>query len=137
MAAALLHDFLEHVPAASSSCLDDIFPPKTVALVIALTKVDYHRLHPEGYIAQMQLTARVYPEVRGIKLADRRHNVATCQAFTAKRRLAYLEESLTWFIPFFEEGRGTSLEYDDLLDELFADTVQQLAALRAASAVPA
>lgn len=102
---ALLHDIVEDVPGYSVELLEREFNSTVANTVKLLTKekdVDYKN-NPEKMIEY--LTA-ILGDWRAtlIKTADRIHNFFTLYHSSFKHRKAQLENTMTYFIWFFEEG---------------------------------
>lgn len=118
IAAALLHDHVEDLKAAGWTLerISDRYNARVAEYVSALTM-------PEGEFASREERLHAFHEkifaaprqVIAIKLADRLHNLSTCEAMSREAQRRMIDETKATYLPF---ARVHDLLHRELLSEI-------------------
>ena len=106
IAAALLHDVVEDTP-VSYKQLSEMFGKEVQKLVKAVSKIKTVKTRNKE-ILEMETFKRMFiamsKDIRVIviKLADRLHNIRTCDVFNKERRTKFCNQTMQIFVPVAE-----------------------------------
>lgn len=108
---ALLHDYIEDVEGVTKNLIESQFNHEVATVVDLLTKdktIDYHSDHEAMQAYLNRILA--HPKASLVKTADRINNFQTLRHSSLEHRERQLNNTLTYFIPFFKECRNRHIE---------------------------
>lgn len=109
--AALLHDYIEDVEGITKKHIENQFNHEVAEIVDLLTKDKSINYHDDAEAMQAYLDAiLLHPKASLVKTADRINNFQTLRNSSLAHREKQLNNTLTYFIPFFKACRNRHVE---------------------------
>lgn len=113
--AALLHDYIEDVEGITKKHIEAQFNHDVAEIVDLLTKdksINYHE-NPEAMQAYLDRIL-LNPKASLVKTADRINNFQTLRNSSLSHRARQLDNTLTYYIPFFKACRNRHVEHESI-----------------------